>query len=266
MNLSQGFSPEIKSYVLASEGGYVNHPKDPGKATNMGITIGTLRAWRGGRVTNEDVKNLSKEEALSIYKRQYWDNMQCSSLPLGLDYLVLDYGINSGPARSIKDLQRTVGAADDGVMGKFTLNAIMEFIGRRSLPDLLLAFATRRWNFVKNLSTFSTFGTGWKRRIWGQEKGMQTGDSGAVDRALKISEHRYDAVTTPEATVGAAFPEKPGVGDTLKDPAVLSGGAGALATILGAVQDQPVLQVAAVLGVATAVFLYIKSKRAEDPS
>ena len=266
MIMSMGFTPEIQSYVLASEGGYVNHPKDPGKATNMGITIGTLRAWRGSRVTNEDVKNLSKEEAMSIYKRQYWDNMQCSSLPLGLDYLVLDYGINSGPARSIKDLQRTVGATADGVMGSFTLEAVLTFIRQAGIDQLLLAFATRRWNFVRGLSTFSTFGVGWKRRIWGAEEGMQSTDTGAADRAMKLSQERYDANSTPEVSVGSAFPEKPGVGDMLKDPAVISGGAGALATILGAVQDQPVLQVAAVLGVATVVFLYIKSKRAEDPS
>jgi len=45
MQISKGFTPNIQSYVLASEGGYVNHPRDPGKATNMGITIATSRAW-----------------------------------------------------------------------------------------------------------------------------------------------------------------------------------------------------------------------------
>ena len=64
MQLSRGFTPNIQSYVLASEGGYVNHPRDPGKATNMGITIATLSAWRGTKVTNEDVRNLTQATSL----------------------------------------------------------------------------------------------------------------------------------------------------------------------------------------------------------
>ena len=99
MQLSRGFTPNIQSYVLASEGGYVNHPRDPGKATNMGITIATLRAWRGRPVTNADVRDLSQEEALQIYKAQYWDTVRADQLPLGLDYLTFDYGVNSGPGR-----------------------------------------------------------------------------------------------------------------------------------------------------------------------
>lgn len=267
MQLSRGFTPVIQSYVLASEGGYVNHPRDPGKATNMGITIATLRAWRGRPVTNDDVRNLSQEEALAIYKAQYWDTVRADQLPLGLDYLTFDYSVNSGPARAIKDLQRTVGADDDGVIGQKTLSKISDYIAANGMKALLNAYATRRWNFVQGLSTFSTFGNGWRRRIWGDTMGMQAGDSGAIDRAYKLSQERYDEITTPLVpTPGKAEPEKPGPADMVKDPATLTGIAGAVATIFGAIQDQPILQVAAVLAIGTVVFFYLKKKREADPA
>ena len=266
MQLSKGFTPNIQSYVLASEGGYVNHPRDPGKATNMGITIATLRAWRGTKVTNEDVRNLTQAEALAIYKAQYWDTVRADLLPLGLDYLTFDYAVNSGPARAIKDLQRTVGADGDGVIGQKTLSKIREYIAANGIQNLLNAYATRRWNFVQGLSTFSTFGNGWRRRIWGEQMGMQASDSGAADRAFKLSQERYDEITMPQPAPGKAEPEKPGAVDMMKDPTTLTGIAGAVATVFGAVQDQPILQGAAVLAIAAVVFFYLKKKREADPA
>ena len=266
MQISKGFTPNIQSYVLASEGGYVNHPRDPGKATNMGITAATLRAWRGRPVTNADVRNLSQEEALAIYKAQYWDTVRADLLPLGLDYLTFDYGVNSGPARAIKDLQRTVGADADGVIGQKTLSKIKEYISKNGMQALLNAYATRRWNFVQGLSTFSTFGDGWRRRIWGEQMGMQASDSGAADRAFKLSQERYDEITMPQPAPGKAEPEKPGTVDMMKDPATLTGIAGAVATVFGAVQDQPILQAAAVLAIGAVVFFYLKKKREADPA
>ena len=266
MQLSKGFTPNIQSYVLASEGGYVNHPRDPGKATNMGITIATLRAWRGTKVTNKDVQNLTQAEALAIYKAQYWDTVRADLLPLGLDYLTFDYAVNSGPARAIKDLQRTVGADADGVIGQKTLSKIKEYVAENGMHALLNAYATRRWNFVQGLSTFSTFGDGWRRRIWGEKMGMQTSDSGAADRAFKLSQERYDEITMPKPAPGKAEPERPGAVDMMKDPATLTGIAGAMATVLGAVEDQPILQVSAVLAISAVVFFYLKKKREADPA
>ena len=266
MQLSRGFTPNIQSYVLASEGGYVNHPRDPGKATNMGITIATLSAWRGTKVTDKDIRNLTQEEALAIYKAQYWDTVRADLLPLGLDYLTFDYAVNSGPARAIKDLQRTVDADVDGVIGQKTLSKIKEYITTNGMQALLNAYATRRWNFVQGLSTFSTFGEGWRRRIWGEHMGMQVSDSGAADRALKLSQERYDQITMPQSAPGKAEPEKPGAVDMMKDPATLTGIAGAVATVFGAVEDQPILQVAAVLAIAAVVFFYLKKKREADPA
>ena len=267
MQKSQGFTPDIQRFILAHEGGYVDHPKDPGGATNMGITIKTLAAWRKQEVSKQDVKNLTREEAVAIYKAQYWDTMQCSRLPLGLDYMVMDYGVNSGPARSVKDLQRTVGADDEGILGVKTIAKVEEYIAKHGMQALLNAYAERRWNFMQGLSTFGTFGDGWKKRVWGKQMGIQTTDIGTVDRAWKLAQGVAPAaIPLPEPTVGLAMPEKPGAVELIKDPTTLTGIAGAVATIFGAIQDQPVLQVAAVLAIATVVFFYLKKRREENPS
>lgn len=267
MQISEGFSPTIQKFVLASEGGYVDHPKDPGGATNMGITFAVLQAWRKRKITKADVKALTKAEALEIYKANYWDVMQCSRLPLGLDYMVMDYGVNSGPGRSIKDLQRVVGAGDDGVIGAKTLALIDSFIKSKGIAALLQAYAEARWTFMKGLSTFKTFGNGWETRVWGKQDGLQTTDTGVGDRALKLAQGVPAAmIAMPEATIGSAIPEKPGVVDFVKDPTTLTGVAGAFATVVGAIQDQPILQAAAVLAIVAVVGLYIYKQRQVNPT
>lgn len=264
---SHGFTPDIQQFILAHEGGYVDHPKDPGGATNLGITIKTLAAWRKRKVSKAEVKALTPADVIPIYKANYWDAMRCSLLPLGLDYMVMDYGVNSGPARSVKDLQRTVGAYDDGILGARTIAKVEEYIHRHGMHALLKAFADRRWKFMQGLSTFGTFGNGWKKRVWGKQMGIQTNDIGTVDRAWKLAQGVAPAVIPlPEPTVGLAAPERPGPLDMVKDPTTLTGIAGAVATIFGAIQDQPVLQVAAVLAIGTIVFMYLKRRREENPS
>lgn len=267
MQVSHGFSADIQKFVLAHEGGYVDHPKDPGGATNLGITFKTLQAWRGKKITKQDVKNLSRQEALAIYKAQYWDTMKCSLLPLGLDYMVMDYGVNSGPARSVKDIQRVVGAEPDGVMGVKTVAKIEAFVKVHGILALLERYASRRWAFMQGLSNYPTFGDGWKKRVWGKSTGVQTSDIGVVDRAAKLASGvPASKIPLPEVTVGSAFPEKPTITAMLKDPATLTGAAGAAATVFGAIQDQPVLQGAAVLAIIGVTFFYLKQRQEVDPN
>lgn len=267
MQKSLGFTADIQRFILAHEGGYVDHPKDPGGATNLGITIKTLSAWRKRKVSKAEVKALTRTDVIPIYKANYWDVMRCSLLPLGLDYMVMDYGVNSGPARSVKDLQRTVGADDDGALGIKTIAKVEEYISKHGMQALLKAYAERRWKFMQGLPTFATFGDGWKKRVWGKQMGIQTSDIGTVDRAWKLAQGVDPAtIPLPEPTIGLAKPEKPGAVELIKDPTTLTGIAGAVATIFGAIQDQPVLQIAAVIAIGTVVFFYIKKRREEDPS
>ena len=267
MQMSQGFTPDIQKLILAHEGGYVDHPKDPGGATNLGITFAVLQAWYGRKITKQDVKNLSRQTALDIYKAQYWDKASCSLLPLGLDYMVMDYGVNSGPSRAIKDLQRIVGVAADGVPGAITVEAVKQFVARKGIQKLLLDYAERRWAFMQGLSNFPSFGKGWKKRVWGNTMGAQNNDIGVVDRAMKMATGTPVALLPlPEPSVGLAKPEAPSNVELLKDPTALTGFAGAVATVFGAIQNQPLLQIAAVAAIGIVVFIYLKRRKQEDPT
>jgi lysozyme family protein len=146
---------------LAYEGGYVDHPDDPGGATNMGITIGTLSDELGYPATKPQVRNLTRSKAEAIYERRYWRPIRGDDLPLGVDLSAFDYGINSGVSRSAKDLQRVVGAAVDGDLGDQTLKAV----ARMKPAEVVKAHCGRRMSFVKSLAIWNSFGKGWSRRI-----------------------------------------------------------------------------------------------------
>lgn len=152
--------------VLASEGGYVDHPSDPGGATNLGITRATLARWRKvspvTALPKQEVKNLTREEAIQIYKAFYWDAVLADQLPSGLDYAVFDFCVNSGPARAVINLQRLLGVADDGVIGPITLNALAKV---KDLSTLIHRYQDDRLKFLKALSTFPVFGKGWTTRV-----------------------------------------------------------------------------------------------------
>jgi len=148
-------------HVFTEEGGYVDNPKDPGGATNLGITISTLSAWEGRKVSKAEVKALTKDKATSIYKENYWDAIKGDDLPSGVDYAVFDFAINSGPARAVKFLQRVVGVADDGVVGAKTLAAVHKVSADRIINTL----SDARLAWLKTLGTFKNFGKGWSARV-----------------------------------------------------------------------------------------------------
>lgn len=155
--------------LLGHEGGYVNHPKDPGGATNMGITHKTLAAWRKLDVaTRAMVKALTVVEAKAIYRSQYWNAARCDDLPSGLDVAVFDFAVNSGVGRAVRMLQQELMArklytgAIDGLIGSKTLNAVRQV---NDIGGLVDAFQDRRLAFLKRLKGWSTFGRGWQRRV-----------------------------------------------------------------------------------------------------
>jgi lysozyme family protein len=147
--------------VLRHEGGYVNHPADPGGATNFGITRTTLSAFLGRPASLAEVMALPRESAARIYREQYWNAVKADRLPSGLDLAVFDCAVNSGPKRAIRMLQRILGVADDGVMGHITLDAALK--GNATIT--LDAFCDARLAFLRGLSTWPVFGRGWTKRI-----------------------------------------------------------------------------------------------------
>ena len=136
--------PAFMPQLLKHEGGYVDHPKDPGGATNMGITIGTLSRWRGRPVTKAEVRALTREEAEKIYREWYWNKIDADLLPAGPDAALFDVAVNSGVGRA---------------------KAWLPLISGKSPVDAVKAVCARRRAFFRSLRTFDVFGKGWMRRV-----------------------------------------------------------------------------------------------------
>ena len=155
--------------VLRHEGGFADHPSDPGGATNMGITRQTLAAWRGvspaTALSAGAVRKLGRDEAGQIYRANYWKPIQAGELPSGLDLALFDFAVHSGPSRAVRILQLELGAAADGVMGPQTLAAMEQSLGLRGAAGLIDALCRRRLDFLSRLSTFAVFGKGWTKRV-----------------------------------------------------------------------------------------------------
>lgn len=154
--------------TLKWEGGFVNHPDDPGGMTNKGITANTYAEFTGRRlstITEKEMKDLSDDLTKQIYKRKYWDAVKGDQLPDGLDVLVFDFAVNSGPARAIKELQQCLNVPVDGILGPITIKHISTF----PIEQIIKEYVQARLDFVKQIKTFNTFGKGWTKRINGME-------------------------------------------------------------------------------------------------
>lgn len=164
-NWEKSFAETIKH-----EGGYVDHPKDPGGATNLGITIGTLSNWLGREATKAEVKALTIDKVKPIYRKNYWDVVKGDDLPSGVDFAVYDFAVNSGPSRAAIYLQNIVGSAPDGKIGPLTIKAVSKFVERFGAEQLVSDLCSQRLAFLERLSTWSTFGKGWSSRVNGVRK------------------------------------------------------------------------------------------------
>jgi lysozyme family protein len=147
--------------VLHHEGGFVDHPEDPGGATNKGITHRTYADFLGRPLEDvSELKNIPEEHIQLIYKNGYWDKIKGDELPGGVDFCVFDWAVNSGPGRAAKALQKVVMVSQDGAIGPKTLEAVSE----HSPAEIIEKITEARIEFYKGLSTYSTFGKGWVRR------------------------------------------------------------------------------------------------------
>ena len=152
MNFERAFEK-----LLGHEGGFVDHPKDPGGATRYGITQRVARAngYEG------DMRNLPISEAKRIARKDYWDAVRADDMPDAVRFDLFDAAYNSHPTQATKWLQRAAGATDDGIIGPKTLLAV-----RMADPHKLSArFNGHRLRFLTDLKTWPTFGRGWARRV-----------------------------------------------------------------------------------------------------
>lgn len=146
---------EFIDRVLSHEGGYVNDPRDPGGETKFGIA---KRSY-----PNVDIKNLTRDGAIEIYRRDFWDRVQGDKLPRQFAFQALDAAVNHGIGNAVRWMQRAVGAADDGIIGPVTLSRVQRF----DPVDLVLLFNAERLEFYAKLEKFDAFGRGWTRRVAG---------------------------------------------------------------------------------------------------
>lgn len=147
--------------MLASEGGFVNHPRDPGGMTNLGVTKTTWESWVGREVDESEMRGLTPEKVKPLYKEWYWDAVRGDDLPMGLDYLMFDFAVNAGAGRAIKLLQTAIGVRADGQFGPITMGAVQT----TDPVELIEWFSQAKEDFYRSLTTFSTFGTGWLNRV-----------------------------------------------------------------------------------------------------
>ena len=150
--------------ILHHEGGFVNHPDDPGGATNKGVTLYTYSGFLGRKATVEELKNISDEEIQKIYKNNYWDRVKGDDLPTGLDLCMFDWAVNSGFQRPAKVLQNIVGVKEDGYIGAKTLEACTSFLQDSYTDSMIEKITEKREKFYRSLKHFDTFGKGWLRR------------------------------------------------------------------------------------------------------
>ena len=211
---------KVLPLVLAHEGGYVNHPADPGGATNKGVTQAVYDAYRvsTGQKTRS-VKSITAAEVSDIYQSRYWNLADCGQLPAGVDYAVFDYSVNSGVGKAIKDLQRTVNGfvnrvealvplKVDGINGQDTAAAVAKccYIDEEGFIN---SYCDRRMSFLKSLKTWKTFGKGWQRRVDGDRPGVDEADKGVRDYAVLMA--RSDlAFPIPKKELPSAIGTKAG--------------------------------------------------------
>ena len=153
--------PASLKLVLKSEGGFVNHPNDPGGMTNLGVTRKVWREWVNRDVDEAEMRSLTPELVTPLYKARYWDSCKCDDLPRGVDYAVFDSAVNMGPGRAAKLLQAALGVTADGAIGRATIAAATA----ADPAELLEAFSLGKEAFYQSLPTFATFGKGWMNRV-----------------------------------------------------------------------------------------------------
>lgn len=158
---------ECVAVVLRHEGGFVDHPRDPGGATNMGITLRTLRDWRGDDSLGADaLRAMTEAEARAIYLARYWNPVRGDELPPGVDLAVFDWAVQGGVGRAARDMQGALGVTADGAIGRQTLAAL-----RGADPaDVVRDVCARRLAYLRIRPHWDTFGRGWTRRVEAVER------------------------------------------------------------------------------------------------
>lgn len=153
--------------LLDHEGGFVDHPSDPGGATNMGITIKTLSSHLGRPATKEEVRALTKEQAMQIYHKRYWmpwlDELETDALA----GIVFNQGVLNGTTTVTLALQKVIRAIPTGTFDQASMKRLKAYGEVRAAFDLIQAMSDRYADIVKRKPSSIVFIKGWMRRLFG---------------------------------------------------------------------------------------------------
>jgi lysozyme family protein len=152
---------ECLALILKSEGGYINHPSDPGGRTNFGVTQRVWEEYTGHEADEKIMRGLTPEKVAPLYEQRYWRPCYGEILPRGLDFLCFSFGVNAGSGRSVKLLQQSLGLVSDGVIGP----RVMQKLRESNIADVIKGFSESRREYYKSLKTFPIFGKGWLNRV-----------------------------------------------------------------------------------------------------
>ena len=151
--------------ILHHEGGYVDHPDDPGGETNLGVTKKVYDAYcKKNGLRPKSMRDLEVLDVAPIYKTEYWDRVKGDDLHPALALCIFDFGVNAGTGRAAKFIQKIVGTAVDGGIGPNTLRALKMYCDTEGIEAAISDYTKIRQEFYEGLSTFDTFGRGWTRR------------------------------------------------------------------------------------------------------
>lgn len=177
-----GWTDAMKVY-LKFEGGKDDDPVDPGGRTNQGVIQREYSAYRRRKgLPNQDVFLMANDERDAIYWEGYGAKIRFNELPPGLDIVLGDGAINSGPSQSVKWVQRALGLGVDGVLGSVTLQAIIDYPDH---DDLIAKVIANREAFLRSLKTFWHFGKGWISRTTQLRKIGQSWAMGSIGPAVE---------------------------------------------------------------------------------
>ena len=259
---AENFAPALKA-VLVHEGGYTNHPKDPGGVTLEGIIQRVYDGYRKSKgLATRPLKASMRGTAAweverdEIYRRDYWEPSRCSDLPPGVDYAVFDQSVNSGVGQSAKWLQRAVGVKADGIIGELTVQAAL------TAPDkaaVVQSMCDQRLAMLQSLSTWGTFGRGWKARV---DNVRRAAVAMARQGATGVN---IPAKAPPEETAKASEADR-SLSSIAKTPEGLAGGLAIGTSLINAASDPGPLQWALAAVVLVAVIVgavyFVRRQRA----
>ena len=136
--------------VLAECGQYRDSP-DP---MNFGVSRSEYEDWVGYKVNEKFMRGMDISHVRTFYKVKYWEPAGCDSIYVGLDLCLFDFAILAGPETAIRQLQRTVGSTEDGVIGPKTSSIAHQYVSASGLNYAIMKYQDMRRDYCANLKTY----------------------------------------------------------------------------------------------------------------